>query len=336
MADCHDQFKAFNDLITLTDTRKESLKASRTKLRERVRDYFKENYKDDIQPKFSPQGSSEMKTTINPNVIKKVDENGVEKSITKYDTDDGIYFIGDVSDRKTVQAYHNMVKKAVDGHTSIPPVDKNTCIRTVFADGHHIDQPIYFMDANDDSHPKLAHKADGWVSSDPLEFTKWFNDQVKDKEQLRRMVKYLKAWCDYINVSDNSKKMPSGFVLSIWASDNYVSDTRDDLAMKKLLQNLHSSLTSSFECIRPTTPKGTDIVESYDYETYFMEKLTLFKDSAIEAINETNPKNACHKWQKYFGPRFSCSTAKDEDEQAKSFSSAAVISSNAKSAKSLE
>jgi len=331
MANCHDQFIDFNGTISLTEDRKTKLKKSRKKLRDKVREDFKENHKDEIKPKFTSQGSSEMKTSINP-IVKVIEEDGEEKRITKYDTDDGIYFIGSLEERKSVQTYHNWICKAVDGHTDRSPIDKNTCVRTVFSDGRHIDQPIYFIDKDDDSHPWLAHKKDGWIASDPREFCKWFNDQVDKNQQLRRIVKYLKAWADYRNNEDGAKKMPTGFVMTIWAANNFCPNSRDDVAFKDTIKKIHKQLEQEFECLRPTTPEGEDVLENYSYETYFMEKLKLLVESAEQAINETNAKNACFKWQKHFGSRFSCSTAKDEDDGARSFSSPAIITSNAKSA----
>ncbi|OJW77880.1 CBASS cGAMP synthase [Spirosoma sp. 48-14] len=331
MANCHQQFLDFNSTISLTGDRKKKLKKSRTKLRNRVRDDFKENHKDEIKPKFASQGSSEMKTSVNP-IVRVIDEDGEEKSITKYDTDDGIYFIGNLDDRKSVQTYHNWVWDAVDGHTSIPPIDKNTCVRTLFSDGHHIDQPIYFIDEANNAHPKLAHKKRGWIESDPREFADWFNEKASKDEQLRRLVKYLKGWCDYQNYSDDSKKMPTGFVITIWTVNNFSADERDDLALRNTLENMYDTLTNEFECLRPTTPKDEDVVENYSYEDYYMTKLKAFLESAKQAINEKNPKNACYKWQKHLGSRFSCATAKDEDEGANSYAAPAIVTSNAKSA----
>lgn len=331
MANCHDQFVDFNSTISLTSDRKAKLKKSRKRLRDRVRDDFKENHPNEIKPKFGSQGSSEMRTGINP-IVRVVDEDGEEKRLTKYDTDDGVYFVGPLEKRKAVQTYHDWIWDAVNGHTSIPPVDKNTCVRTLFSDGHHIDQPIYFMNENNDEHPWLAHRKHGWILSDPKEFYQWFNDQAAKNEQLRRLVKYLKAWCDYVNFNNDSKKMPTGFIITIWASDNFSAADRDDVSLKNTLENIYNSLSGKFQCLRPTTPKGEDVMEGYSYEKYFMDKLKSFLESARQAINETNQKNACFKWQKHFGARFSCSTAKDEDEGAKSYSSAPVIANNAKSA----
>ncbi|TWR24794.1 hypothetical protein FPZ43_18025 [Mucilaginibacter pallidiroseus] len=331
MANCHDQFTDFNASISLTHDRKKKLKKSRKNLRDRIREDFKQNHKDEIKPKFTSQGSSEMKTTINP-IPRTIEQDGITKTITKYDTDDGIYFIGPLSQRKSVQTYHNWIWDAVDGYTGVPPVDKNTCVRTKFSDGRHIDQPIYFIDEAYPDEPKLAHKRDGWSPSDPRAFSNWFNDQAAKNEQLRRFVKYLKAWCDYQNYQDNSKKMPTGFVMTIWAANNFSANSRDDVGFKDTLENIYNTLSYRFQCLRPTVPAGENVMDGFSYQQYFMDKLKSFLDSAKQAINETNPKNACHKWQKHLGSRFSCANAKDEDEGAKSFASPAVVTSNAKSA----
>lgn len=330
MANCHQQFLDFNTSISLTDERKKKLKKSRAKLRNKVRNDFKENHKDEIKPKFTSQGSSEMKTSINP-IVRVIDEDGEKKSVTKYDTDDGIYFIGNLEDRKSIKTYHDWIWDAVDGHTSIPPVDKNTCIRTIFSDGHHIDQPIYFIEKGNNTLPNLAHKEKGWIESDPREFASWFNERANKNEQIRRLVKCLKSWCDFQNFEDKSKKMPTGFVITIWVVNNFSSDSRDDLALRNTLENIYNELSSEFKCMRPT-PKKEDVMENYSYETYFMKKLKDFLDSAKQAINETNPKNACYKWQKHLGSRFSCASAKDEDEGARTYAAPAIVTSNAKSA----
>ena len=332
MANCHTQFTDFNSSISLTDDRKSKLKKSRSKLRDKVRDDFKENHSNEVKPKFHSQGSSEMKTSVNP-IPRTVEEDDEEKTIIKYDTDDGIYFIGDIKERKTVQTYHNWIKNAVDGHTTIPPIDKNTCVRTLFVDGHHIDQPIYFINnAIKESHPELAHKAKGWIQSDPRKFKEWFNEKANKNEQLRRLVKYLKAWCDYQNFDNDCNKMPTGFVMTIWSTNHFSADDRDDIALKNTLDNIYNKLIYKFECCRPTVPENENVLENYSYKDFFMEKLKAFLDSAKQAINETNPKRSCLKLQKHFGDRFSCSTALDEEEQAKSHSAPAIITNNAKSA----
>ena len=310
MANCTDLLHEFDSTIRLTKARKDSLKTSRNDLRKKIRKYFSDIRPDEITPRFSGQGSMETDTIVNP--IPRVEEiDGEEQTLYKYDIDDGIYFIGDESEeeRKTVQTHHNWICEAVDGHTSQKPIDKNTCVRVVFADGHHIDLPIYYKK---DDIPELAHKAKSWIYSDPKEFIEWFEEQVGDNEQLVRLIRYLKAWCDYREFSNSSIKMPSGFIMTILAINNYYSHKRDDIALKETLINIQAELFQEFKCQRPTTPKGEDLLEDYAHKEYFMKMLTNFIERAKKALREKNQKEACEYWQKIFGDRFSCSNARDE------------------------
>ena len=158
MANNHEQFVAFHDAIMANDSRIEKLKGNRKALRDRIRNYFKNNLEDEIQPKFYSQGSFAVGTILNP----IVDDDG----LAAYDLDDGVYFIGDSEDEKhEIQWYHDKVYAAVDGHTDQAPNDKNACVRVNYADGHHIDLPIYFK-VDGDEHPQLAHKKKPWAKQD--------------------------------------------------------------------------------------------------------------------------------------------------------------------------
>jgi hypothetical protein len=333
MADCHQNFCDFDGCIVLTDARIKKLKKSRNALRDRIRDDFKEKHKNEVKPKFWSQGSIEMGTAVNP-IPRDVQDEGETVKLLKYDIDDGIYFIGKESDRKSVHTYHSWIYNAVDGHTNTPPIDKNTCVRTIFSDGHNIDQPIYFEIDENGKVPQLAHKKLGWIDSDPREFKNWFNGKATANSQLVRLVRYLKAWCDYQNFKADVKRMPMGLVMTIWVSENAAYNVRDDIAMRDTLVNIKTLVDgqNKLSCERPTVPKGENLLEDYKHSDFFRGRLSAFVEAATQAINETNPKNGCGKWQTHFGDRFACSTANDEDEESTAFSAPAIITSNAKSA----
>ena len=321
MANNHEQFMDFYQSIVLTDGKKATLKKNRKALRDRIRKYFKDNYPDEIIPKFKPQGSFAMKTLLNP--LKDEDGLGV------YDLDDGVYFIGDIKDRKSIPVYHQRIVDAVDGHTNNSPVDKNTCVRVEYSDGHHIDLPIYFKEDRSNTIPQLAHKSKGWIDSDPKEFWEWFNEKANINPQLRRIVMYLKAWCDYKESLNSQINMPGGCILTILAEKHFVrNNDRDDIALKEVLVKMYDGLNRNFACLRPTTPKGENLFNGYSQtrKEDFMSRLKSFKEDAERAVNTSNQKDACEKWQKHFGSRFSCSTAKDGDEnRAQQFSTPTIL-----------
>lgn len=187
-----------------------------------------------------------MDTIINP-IPRKIKKGNEEKTVLYYDVDDGIYFEGykEPKDRPTPTTYHNWVYEAVKGHTDNDPIDKNTCIRTLFAEGHNVDQPIYYK--NDDT-PELAHKRDGWIDSDPKAFTDWFNEKAETNPQLRKLARFGKGWIDNREFENQNKPMPSGLIITILFAENAVyRKDRDDVALKETLLAVQRKLKISFE-----------------------------------------------------------------------------------------
>lgn len=121
---------------------------SRNALRTDIKNWFSNKSK--LQPKFCWQGSFAMKTVINT-----IGDN-------EYDLDDGVYIQGyddvELEDWPVASTVHKWVKDAVSERTKKDPADKKTCIRVTYADGYHIDLPIYIV--KDDT-AFLAHLSGG-------------------------------------------------------------------------------------------------------------------------------------------------------------------------------
>lgn len=312
MADCNDLFKIFHITIELTEARLKRLKKSRNAIREKIRDHFKTLEDHPIKPKFNSQGSMVTETIVNP--IPRYDSEG--NKLLKYDVDDGVYFIDKEGDeeRKALTEYQDQIAKAVENHTNTPPLKKKSCVRVIFSDGHHIDLPVYFKRPSDPK-PNQQHgsRLDNWNDSDPLEFIEWFQRKA-DKNRLRHIVRYIKAWADKQNFDEGKDWMPCGLILTILATNNFVSNDRDDVSLKETMVEIKSALDRSFKCYRPTTPINEDLLEGYAYEGKFLKALGTFIETATKALKEENQKKACELWQELFGDRFSCSTAKDESK----------------------
>lgn len=313
MADCHALFTDFDSRIKLSLSKRRSLARSRDALRAKIKKDFK-NRRDIVVPKYHGQGSYMMYTIITP-----ADED--------YDVDDGIYFLVDEEPSQTIGTLHRWVCEAVEDHTDQSPVDKNTCVRVEFKAGYHVDLPVYYK--TPEGVPRLGHKRDGWVKSDPKEFMDWFGEQADSEGQLKRIVRYLKAWKDHL-----FGPMPSGLVLSILAAHEVRHDKRDDIAMRDTLTAIHDKLSWNFTCYRPTTPNHEDLLADYSdtNRDYFMERLESFVESASQAVEHPGKTSACAKWQRHFGPRFECPSEDDELEEAESAAAPAFIRSDARSA----
>lgn len=321
MADLNETFIEFNTVIALSTTKKDELRKSRNAIRKDIETYFEKN-RDKHTVKFKGQGSFSMNTTILP-------DSG------EYDVDDGVYIFGKEEDKPLVTTAHSWIVKAVENRTGQNTIDKNTCVRVQYAKSYHVDLPIYYKttDSNNeyfyDSEdvPELAHKSKSWIESDPYAFKLWFDEKAKNKNQLKRIVRYLKAW------TDNKRKLnlPNGMIFTILAVNNYVVKDRDDEAFLETLKAIQKSIDdtrhnwASYECKRPTIDKTENLLAKYSSETRkksFLDALDSLITSGKQAIEAKSKKDACSKWQKHLGDRFPCSIIEEEDEDvAKAFAS---------------
>lgn len=348
MANCSEILKVYNSVIRLNEENRALLKNTRNNLRNKMNRNFMSLPITEIgnhSLRFQSQGSYIMDTIITP-----WDDD--------FDLDDGVYFLGNMERqfRPETKTFHNWIKYAVGNDEKVAKVsDKDSCVRVRYVEEKfHIDLPIYYQD--NPACPDLAHIKDGWILSGPIEFIAWFENKVKSgfKEsfllekrmlseykvwasdirrtdaQLRRIVRYLKGWGDLLRGD-----MPPGIIMTILAAENYVENERDDISLKETLIQIQNSLKNNdCKCLRPTTPKNEDLFGNYSLtqKKYFLDRLETFVTSAKQAIETPVQKDACLKWQKHFGTRFSCSLAKDEIDNAKEYTGFSILGDTAKSA----
>jgi hypothetical protein len=292
MADLKNEFGTFHDRIALTSGKKSALRKSRDAIRARIRSHFSESLKLKV-PKFLGQGSYAMGTTVNP-----LDG--------EFDIDDGVYLqhldSKDNSKWPTPEAVHSWLVKATDGHTNEKPVDKQTCVRVQYAGQYHVDLPSY---AELNGEHMLAEKGSrGWHRSDPLSLTLWFRGTVKHSgEQLRRIVRYLKAWADF--QSGRRGKMPSGLILTVLAAENYRSDERDDLS---LANTSRSILTATQQVLRVYNPMDSEeeltARLSPEQKLRFQEATSALASDAAAAVETDDREKASKLWRRQLGDRF--------------------------------
>lgn len=355
MANSHNLFQHFNSAIKLSDKNRELLKNARTSLRVRIQNGFKKMPLEDQKShslEFQSQGSFVMDTIIKPH-----DE-------YEFDLDDGIYFQGGLPEetRPEPKILHDLIIKSIEKNYEIEEIsDKNRCVRVKYYKpngeerGFHIDLPIYYAENMDT--PELADTKNGWIESSPVEFIAWFEEKTesnfqkaflleslkyaepyekwlgdmrKKDCQLRRMVRYMKAWADL-----KKKEMPSGIMMTIMVANNFIANERDDIALKDTLVNILNELNSNgFKCYRPTPKKNEDLFVPFSLaeKEFFKNSLVSFINSANQAIENPNKKQSCLKWQRHLGDRFPCHLAKDEIEGAKTYVAAPIKNDNSRSA----
>lgn len=292
MANLNEEFKKFHNRIELDSTKKESLRKSRNAIRDLIRKFFQETLKF-RSPKFYMQGSFAMGTTVNP-----LDG--------EFDVDDGVYLQHlDESDKTNWPApetVHRWLVIATDGQTKEKPIEKRACVRVRYAGQYHVDLPSY---ANLNGDHLLAEKGDkGWHRSDPKALSDWFMIQLKNQgEQLRRIIRYLKAWADF--QSGRRGKMPSGLILTVLASENFSPDERDDVAFCKTVAAISNFVSTVFVVYNPvdSSEKLTARLTLAQKER-FQGAISELAYDAVKAIETDSSENSSNLWRKQFGDRF--------------------------------
>ena len=312
MANCNKLFLDFNQNLNVLSSKKTKLATSKKELRRKIIDYFEENHPA-YKPKFFTQGSQKLGT-----VIRIHDDT--------CDLDDGVYFL--CTPDVTATTLQGWVYDAVKDHTSETAQRRKKCIRVTYKADYHIDLPVYYM-LDEEEHPHIAVKNEGWEDSDPKEFITWFRKQRDAKGQLVRLVKYLKSWCDWC-----AHKMPSGLCMTVLAERNFVANDRDDCALRALLKAIRTDLKREWKCAMPTTPQD-DLLSKYSAELKrnFFEALDDFIDDADEAVDkEKNQLSASKLWRHHLGSRFPDGADEDVDAKEARLRAAATLINSGRAA----
>lgn len=299
MAKCNTLFIDFNNDIR-SNPKKSSLIKSKNNIRGKIQNYFEKEHPN-YTPDFWIQGSYKMGTLI------RTKDNTC-------DLDYGVYFKSN-PDNVSAETLQTWVKNAVSNITN-DVSHRKKCITVNYKGDYNIDLPVYLFDKEKEEHPSLAIKGNGFNEDDPKDMVDAFNKKKGSNNQLLRIVRYLKAWCDNKS-SENGTKMPSGLAMTILAMNNFQSNDDDDIALKYTLIEIKNSLVSSsssiFKCIVPAVPFD-NIFEDYSQtgKDFFWNNLSSFIDDAKKAIDEKNQFKASKLWQKHLGDRFPEGEDKDE------------------------
>jgi len=291
MADLNSEFKTFHDRVAFSSGKKESLKKARDAIRDRIRKYFRNSLKLAV-PKFRGQGSYAMGTTVNP-----LDG--------EFDIDDGVYLqhLDDNDDSKwpTPETVHRWLVQATDGHTNEKPIDKPTCVRVQYAGQYHVDLPSYAQLIGE---YMLAEKGEkGWHGSDPMALTLWFIEYVKAYgDQLRRVVRYLKAWADF--QSGRRGKMPSGLILTVLAAQNFRADDRDDVALSDTVAAISVAVNPVFRIYNPVDSHEELTARLTDEQKVSFQEAAADIAAAASAINTDDREESSKLWRRQLGDRF--------------------------------
>lgn len=306
--DCHSEMTNFHrDNVTLSNKQQGQMRTHRDAGRTRLENGLNEAKKP--QPKeVRSQGSYQMRTMVQD------DDND-------YDIDDGAYFASDdLKDDAGVELTPKAARQRVcdalawDGRLKKEATVKNNCVRQVYAEGYHIDIPVYRIvatkDENNDSveHYELA-SGDEWIRSDARAVTRWFNGLVgelnsgeSDGSQMRRVTKLTKKFARRVGWK---VEMTSGICITKLVVDHFqYSADRDDKALRETWKAIDNKLQKSTEIDHPVL--DTKLAQAGDAAvTFFRTCLTdALKTLEVLDTSDCTRKKARKAWDDVFDTDF--------------------------------
>ena len=173
-----------------------------------------------------------------------------------YDIDDGIYFArraltGPNGGAWSAREVRDMVLEAAYSERFwAPPRMLKNCVRVYYAQGYHIDIPVYRVTPRPLAPPLIELASASWRPSDPRAVTRWFlranarSPGEGRNRQLVRIVRYIKAW---VRARASWQGLIlGGFGITRLAVDCYSRSVgRDDVALYETLRGIQARLHGS-------------------------------------------------------------------------------------------
>lgn len=261
------EFEQFNSDIKI-DSEADALRNKRDKLKKDVEEKFPGECKKigiDINKsdlRFINQGSYKIGTTIT--------------SKNSLDLDYAVIMPLDIDEHDDSRAIKKAIKDSLLIRNTRLPAIKEPCVTVAYhSNGEeimHIDFPIY---AEHDDCLYLARGKENsdnylWEEADPEGLNDYFLTAFSGKDQLKRIVRYIKKWKQWkYENSTNSHEVPPSVGLTILTCQNYKAytwDGDDDLSSlyytMKAIEELFSVekdvygdiISASITCNLPVTP----------------------------------------------------------------------------------
>lgn len=316
------EFKKFNDKIRADFDTKKELREKRDILLNKLRN-------NDELPSFKElnQGSYAMCIGIEP------EYDG------EYDIDVGLRFSANRDDYDPIDI-KNKICEILKNHTDYGAEIKKPCVTVTYKkDGEakfHVDLVTYLYENKDNENSQLyiakgkREDSQEWEEADPKGLVDYINnriEQCEQREQYRRLVRYLKKWKNR-KFSNTGYANPPSIGITLLVVDNFNYYKEDDLSS---LINVVDAIINKFSyvgkndfgrdmyriCLSlPNSLKfkfGNNIFEkmSIAQMTDFKDKIEKLKNDLVGVSEEADEQEQYNKLNKIFGDDFEIPEAKN-------------------------
>ena len=332
------QFKKFNENIRLSATKLDELREKRNKILDKLR-------ADEDLPSFEEfgQGSYRMGTEVKP----------IDKD---YDIDVGLRFNVNKNDYEDPLTLKKQIRDILKNHTDYGAQIKTPCVTVTYKKdretAYHVDIVTYTYEdkENKESQLYLAKgkefaKAENikWEVADPLGLINEIENRFRgeDKEQYKRIIRYLKRWKNLNFSSDGNNEVPGiGITLLAYnlfspskeydyleekyvyndlnALIDFITKVKSKFILKYDLESSESKYSISLDL--PVQPY-TDVFSkmTLNQMNNFRNKICKLYDDLIIVKDEVDIIEQCKKLNQIFGDDFEIPEKKDESKTQKNF-----------------
>lgn len=320
MYNCHNDILAYhNEKVTLPKKEQDEMRDRRDTNRDRLKNGLKD-YGEPAPSGFQSQGSYAHHTMV-------------QHPEKDYDIDDGVYFWkdnlkGPRGGDKSASDAKEMVRKAVhDERFNKPPEVRTNCVRVYYHAGYHVDIPVYRKvkteDIWGDEHIHYEIASSDWKESDPVEVTRWFNEENKRQSpdttngrQLRRQTKLNKAFAR--SRESWRPQIATGFMITtLLVNECYRSSAeREDEALYYTMVAMRNRLNNNLEIDHPTV-QGEKLTKGWnDAKTRFLRERLNWAINKLEVLFEQDctREKALKAWDKVFNTDFFSLRDTDNEE----------------------
>lgn len=232
-----------------------------------------------------------------------------------YDVDVGVYFEWDDDQdieptpkqlRDWVQAELLEYEQFCAELTNVEEPAKERCSRATYIRQFHIDTPVYHFNTDSEVR-RLACLSGKWEHSDPKALYKWFKGAASGdaRDQLRRLVRYLKAWAA-VSFDDAPDSRPSSIFLTVVATEAYQDlwvpffCPDDDDALIAIVKKMHARLFDERKVANPVDKKEDLNRMSPEAWDGFLPRLSALQDVAERADDADDEASAALIWSEAF------------------------------------